>query len=145
MISRSCRLCSQLDITKPVTDSVHGGEEPRPIRIPLNLSAEIRDVGVQGPIESLEVVAEYPLDDPAAGVYLSRRSHEMDEKVELGRRELDRVALDLDDAGVDVDRQFAVRKHVANVFLAALEAPAAATEALREAIRMHDRRIIDDR
>ena len=32
-----------------------------------------------------------------------------------------------------------------NVFLAALEAPAAATEALREAIRMHDRRVIDDR
>ena len=32
-----------------------------------------------------------------------------------------------------------------NVRLSALEAPAAATEALREAIRMHDRRVIDDR
>ncbi len=31
-----------------------------------------------------------------------------------------------------------------DVFLAALEAPAASTEALREAVRMHDRRIIDD-
>ncbi len=31
-----------------------------------------------------------------------------------------------------------------DVFLAALEAPAAPTEALREAVRMRDRRVIDD-
>ena len=84
-----------------------GIEPTRVARVVAELGAQVLDVGVDGALVALEVVAEDLLDKLHAGINAARVAGERGEQLELGGGEVDFLALDEDLVTRDVDDEVA--------------------------------------
>src|SRR6266508_1898966 len=83
-------------IGEPVPDAVDGQQVARPGGGRLKLLADVLDVGVDRPLVGLERDPVHRVEELAAGEDAARLAHQHRQELELGRRQLDRLAADRD-------------------------------------------------